>query len=133
MSVSLSVTLQLDMRCCAQAGKGSATLSMAYAAAEFAASCLRALAGEPGVVECAYVESHLTELPFFASPVRLGRHGVEARACAAVLACSPSTNQALGERLVCAAGALLGHANLRSCAANFSVAMQRAGDIRLVT
>ena len=64
-----------------QAGKGSATLSMAYAAAEFAASCLRALAGEPGVVECAYVESHLTDLPYFASLVRLGRHGVEARAC----------------------------------------------------
>ena len=76
----LSHFSMLILRCCAQAGKGSATLSMAYAAAEFAASCLRALAGEPGVVECAYVESHLTELPFFASPVRLGRHGVEARA-----------------------------------------------------
>ena len=62
-----------------QAGKGSATLSMAYAAAEFAAACLRALSGELNVVECAYVESHLTELPFFASPVRLGRHGVEVR------------------------------------------------------
>ena len=73
-----------------QAGKGSATLSMAYAAAEFAAACLRALAGEPGVVECAYVESHLTELPYFASPVRLGRHGVEARARGAVLACCVS-------------------------------------------
>lgn len=89
-------------RCCAQAGKGSATLSMAYAAAEFAASCLRALAGEPGVVECAYVESHLTELPFFASPVRLGRHGVEARSRAAVLACfAPGV---LGVRCRCPSG-----------------------------
>lgn len=60
-----------------QAGKGSATLSMAYAAAEFGASCLRALAGEPDVIECAYVESHLTDLPFFASQVRLGPGGVE--------------------------------------------------------
>jgi malate dehydrogenase len=60
-----------------QAGKGSATLSMAYAAAKFAESCLSALAGDPGVVECAYVDSHLTELPFFASPVRLGPNGVE--------------------------------------------------------
>lgn len=61
----------------AKAGKGSATLSMAYAAAKFAESCLSALAGDPGVVECAYVDSHLTELPFFASPVRLGPNGVE--------------------------------------------------------
>lgn len=62
---------------CPQAGKGSATLSMAYAAAAFADSCLRAMAGEGGVVECAYVESHLVPgLPFFASQLRLGPHGV---------------------------------------------------------
>ena len=36
----------------AKAGKGSATLSMAYAAFEFARSCLRAMGGEAGVVEC---------------------------------------------------------------------------------
>ena len=59
-----------------QAGKGSATLSMAYAAAKFAESCLAAIGGQ-SVVECAYVESHLTELPFFASRVRLGPSGVE--------------------------------------------------------
>jgi hypothetical protein len=69
----------LTNRFAAQAGKGSATLSMAYAAAKFAESCLRAIGGEP-VVECAYVESHLTELPFFASCVCLGRNGVEVRA-----------------------------------------------------
>ena len=50
---------------------------MAYAAAEFGHSCLRALAGEANVIECAYVESHLTELSFFASPVRLGPEGVQ--------------------------------------------------------
>lgn len=59
-----------------QAGKGSATLSMAFAAAKFAESCLLALQGRP-VIECAYVASHLTELPFFASQVRLGPNGVE--------------------------------------------------------
>ncbi len=59
-----------------QAGKGSATLSMAYAAAKFAESCLKALQGEPGVIECAYVSSHLTDLPFFASPLRLDQNGV---------------------------------------------------------
>jgi malate dehydrogenase len=59
-----------------QAGKGSATLSMAYAAAKFAESCLKALQGEPGVIECAYVSSHLTELPFFASPLRLDENGI---------------------------------------------------------
>ena len=62
---------------CGQAGKGSATLSMAYAAAKFGESCLLALAGRPSIVECAYVESHLTPLPFFASRVVLGPQGVQ--------------------------------------------------------
>eukprot|EP00271_Cylindrocystis_brebissonii_P009453 TRINITY_DN242_c0_g2_i2.p2 TRINITY_DN242_c0_g2~~TRINITY_DN242_c0_g2_i2.p2 ORF type:complete len:353 (+),score=90.03 TRINITY_DN242_c0_g2_i2:154-1212(+) len=61
----------------AKAGAGSATLSMAYAAAKFAARCLRALKGEAGLVECAYVDSNVTEHPFFASRVVLGRNGVE--------------------------------------------------------
>jgi len=61
----------------AKAGAGSATLSMAWAAARFADACLRAMAGEQGVVECAYVASRLNSLPYFASPVRLGRKGVE--------------------------------------------------------
>jgi malate dehydrogenase len=51
----------------AKAGAGSATLSMAAAAAEFADCCIRGLLGEPGVVACAYVASSLTDLPFFAS------------------------------------------------------------------
>eukprot|EP00850_Spirogloea_muscicola_P023676 SM000376S13708 [mRNA] locus=s376:1695:3635:- [translate_table: standard] len=63
----------------AKAGAGSATLSMAYAAARFAESCLRALDGDSDVYECAYVESDLVpELPFFASRVKLGKRGVEA-------------------------------------------------------
>jgi malate dehydrogenase len=61
----------------AKAGKGSATLSMAYAGALFADACLRAKNGEAGVVECTYVESSVTEVPFFASKVTLGKEGVE--------------------------------------------------------
>ncbi|CAI9767299.1 unnamed protein product [Fraxinus pennsylvanica] len=62
----------------AKAGAGSATLSMAYAAARFVESSLRALDGDSDVYECTFVESDLTELPFFASRVKLGRNGVEA-------------------------------------------------------
>ncbi|KAJ8753304.1 hypothetical protein K2173_019703 [Erythroxylum novogranatense] len=61
----------------AKAGAGSATLSMAYAAARFVESSLRALDGDADVYECSYVQSDLTELPFFASRVKLGRKGVE--------------------------------------------------------
>ena len=62
----------------AKAGAGSATLSMAAAAAEFAAACLRALAGHRNVTVCAYVASDAVKsLPFFATKVRLGRSGVE--------------------------------------------------------
>ncbi|XP_078180547.1 malate dehydrogenase [Carex rostrata] len=62
----------------AKAGAGSATLSMAYAAARFVESSLRALDGDSEVYECAFVQSELTELPFFASRVKLGKSGVEA-------------------------------------------------------
>ena len=62
----------------AKDGAGSATLSMAYAAARFSNSLLKALSGEKGVVECAYVESPLFkgQADFFASPVELGTEGV---------------------------------------------------------
>ncbi|XP_020255488.1 malate dehydrogenase, chloroplastic-like [Asparagus officinalis] len=62
----------------AKAGAGSATLSMAYAAARFVESSLRALDGDGEVYECSFVQSELTELPFFASRVELGKKGVEA-------------------------------------------------------
>ncbi|XP_010279077.1 PREDICTED: malate dehydrogenase, mitochondrial-like [Nelumbo nucifera] len=61
----------------AKAGKGSATLSMAYAGAIFADACLKGLNGVPDVVECSFVQSNITELPFFASKVKLGKKGVE--------------------------------------------------------
>ncbi|KAI4319144.1 hypothetical protein MLD38_032779 [Melastoma candidum] len=62
----------------AKAGAGSATLSMAYAAARFVESSLRALDGDGDVYECSFIDSDLTELPFFASRVKLGKNGVEA-------------------------------------------------------
>lgn len=61
----------------AKAGAGSATLSMAYAAARFVESSLRALDGDGDVYECAYVQSDLTELPFFASRIKIGKKGIE--------------------------------------------------------
>lgn len=66
-----------DLAVAWQAGKGSATLSMAYAAAKFGEACLQAMSGTPGVIESAYVESHLTDIPFFASRLRLGPSGIE--------------------------------------------------------
>lgn len=61
----------------AKAGKGSATLSMAYAGGLMADSCLRAMTGEKKVAEYTYVESDVTEVQYFASKVELGVEGVE--------------------------------------------------------
>lgn len=61
----------------AKAGGGSATLSMAYAGAEFAVKLMRAMKGEKGIKECTYVESTVTDCSFFSSPVTLGPNGVE--------------------------------------------------------
>merc|ERR1712060_327749 len=61
----------------AKAGGGSATLSMAFTGAEFTDKVLAGLAGEAGVTECSFVESSITEAKFFASPVTLGKEGVE--------------------------------------------------------
>merc|ERR1712223_2335563 len=61
----------------AKAGAGSATLSMAYAAARFTESLIKAMNGQEGVVECSYVASDITESPYFATPIVLGPNGVE--------------------------------------------------------
>merc|ERR1711870_199210 len=61
----------------AKAGGGSATLSMAYTGADFADRVMAGLSGEAGVTECTFVESTITEAKFFASPVTLGKEGVE--------------------------------------------------------
>jgi malate dehydrogenase len=64
----------------AKDGAGSATLSMAYAAAVFADSLLRAIKGQNNVVEPAFVKSSLFEdkgVEYFASNVLLGPNGAE--------------------------------------------------------
>ena len=78
----------------AKAGAGSATLSMAYAAAQFAGAVLDAASGKEGVVQCAYVAcggggggDAPGGLPFFARRVVLGAGG----AVEAILPLGPMT------------------------------------------
>merc|ERR1711920_1138919 len=59
----------------AKGGKGSATLSMAFAGARFAGAVLSGLAGHRRT-ECAYVKSEITDLPYFTSKVVFGEKGV---------------------------------------------------------
>lgn len=72
----------------AKDGSGSATLSMAYAGAEFATKIIRAFKGEKGIVVPSYV--NLTqeggealkkelrkEIDYFSAPVALGPNGIE--------------------------------------------------------
>lgn len=61
----------------AKSGAGSATLSMAYAGFVFAEKVLKAMKGEKGIVQAAFVESTITEAPFFASPCEFGPDGVQ--------------------------------------------------------
>jgi malate dehydrogenase len=62
----------------AKAGGGSATLSMAYAGAEFADKVMAGLSGEKGVTECTFVETDkVAGCKFFSLPVTLGKEGVE--------------------------------------------------------
>merc|ERR1712113_607496 len=61
----------------AKAGKGSATLSMAYAGARLGKAVLAGLNGTP-TTECAYVMSDLVpECPYFTSKVTFGIGGVQ--------------------------------------------------------
>jgi len=59
----------------AKGGKGSATLSMAYAGARFGKSVLAGLSGRKRI-ECAYCKSDVTDLPYFAQKVVLGEGGI---------------------------------------------------------
>merc|ERR1712064_242793 len=61
----------------AKNGKGSATLSMAYAGARLGKAVLSGLAGVP-TTECSYVESSVQPgLAYFASKVVFGKEGVQ--------------------------------------------------------
>merc|ERR1712183_110825 len=59
----------------AKDGSGSATLSMAYAGYLFTQNLLKAMRGEHGIIQCAYVESDLTDAPFLQVPVDLVKRG----------------------------------------------------------
>jgi len=59
----------------AKDGAGSATLSMAYAGALFTTQMVHALQGNE-IVSCTFVESDVTDAPFFASKVTLNKNGV---------------------------------------------------------
>merc|ERR1712060_896844 len=59
----------------AKAGKGSATLSMAYAGAKLGSAILAGLQGKRRI-ECAYVKSDISDLPYFTSKVVFGAEGV---------------------------------------------------------
>lgn len=62
----------------AKDGGGSATLSMAFAGAEFAGKVMDAMAGETGIKVCSYVDTDKVEgAKFFSLPVTLGKEGVE--------------------------------------------------------
>jgi len=60
----------------AKAGAGSATLSMAYAGARFTHNIVRALQGEHGVTEVAFVQVEGLEVEFFGVPIDLGKEGI---------------------------------------------------------
>jgi malate dehydrogenase len=64
----------------AKDGTGSATLSMAQAGARFADSLLKALTGQKGIIEPAYVKSPVAAkdgIEYFSTNVELGTEGVE--------------------------------------------------------
>ena len=54
---------------------------MAYAGALFADSCLRGLNGDSNVFDYSYVESDITDVPFFSSRVDLGPEGETPLCC----------------------------------------------------
>ncbi|XP_060521787.1 malate dehydrogenase, mitochondrial-like [Cylas formicarius] len=62
----------------AKEGKGSATLSTAYAASRLTYCVLRAMKGETNIVESCYVASDIYPgLKYLATPLLLGKNGVE--------------------------------------------------------
>ncbi|WWO96792.1 MAG: malate dehydrogenase [Candidatus Dasytiphilus stammeri] len=60
----------------AKDGQGSASLSMASAAAQFIISLFRVLNGDKNIVECAYIEGNGKYAKFFSQPFVLDQEGV---------------------------------------------------------
>jgi malate dehydrogenase len=62
----------------AKAGEGSATLSMAYAGAQFTEQLLRAMMGHKGVVECCFTGHKVhSDVDYFSTMTLLGPDGAE--------------------------------------------------------
>lgn len=61
----------------AKAGGGSATLSMARAAAVFGVNLVKALSGKQGIIQNAYVDGGNPDSTFFTQPLLLGKNGVD--------------------------------------------------------
>lgn len=61
----------------AKAGARSATLSVAYTVVRFVDACMWVLDGNSDIYKYAYVQSNVTDLPFFAATVKLGMKVVE--------------------------------------------------------
>merc|ERR1719150_3376772 len=59
----------------AKGGKGSATLSMAYAGARLGKAVLAGLSGRKRT-ECAYCKSGVTDMPYFTQKVVFGEGGI---------------------------------------------------------
>ena len=60
----------------AKEGKGTATLSMAYAANTFTNILLQAISGRSGIIECAFVRSDVTQATYFANRIQIGKEGI---------------------------------------------------------
>lgn len=58
-------------------GDQGATLMVAHSVAKFTHSLIMGLAGLGDPKECAYVESTVTDCAFFATPLKLGKQGIE--------------------------------------------------------
>lgn len=83
----------------AKGGAGSATLSMAYAGAEFATKIIKALKGEKGIVAPSYVsleadgtggealksELGTSDIAYFSAPIELGVSTVYAVCCVSLI------------------------------------------------
>ncbi|XP_027458594.1 malate dehydrogenase, mitochondrial-like isoform X1 [Zalophus californianus] len=61
----------------AKAGAPLATLSMAYAGAQFVFSLVDAMNGKEGVVECSFIKFPEADCAYFSTPLLLGKKGIE--------------------------------------------------------
>ena len=77
--LAFSSPIALAIRhCTTRTGEGSATLSMAYAGAQFTEQLLRAMMGHKGVVECCFTGHKVhSDVDYFSTMTLLGPDGAE--------------------------------------------------------